>query len=148
MNAHIRRQMDVANPFRFAHISNLRSIGALNDSLPAVVFASPGMLQSGASRQLFDRWCSDNRNGVIIAGYSVEGTMAKALINEPQEVTGLDGRIRSRRCTVESVSFSAHVDYTQNFGFVRSTLPSHIVLVRDSCYYYCYYYLLPLLLTN
>lgn len=39
--------------------------------------ASPGMMQSGLSRQLFEAWCTDKRNGVIVAGYCVEGTLAK-----------------------------------------------------------------------
>lgn len=30
--------------------------------------ASPGMMQSGLSRELFESWCSDAKNGVIIAG--------------------------------------------------------------------------------
>ena len=34
-------------------------------------------LQSGLSRELFEQWCTDRRNGVIIAGYCVEGTLAK-----------------------------------------------------------------------
>lgn len=39
--------------------------------------ASPGMLQSGLSRELLEMWCTDKKNGVIIPGYVVEGTMAK-----------------------------------------------------------------------
>ena len=39
--------------------------------------ASPGMMQSGLSRQLFETWCTDKRNGLIVAGYCVEGTLAK-----------------------------------------------------------------------
>jgi cleavage and polyadenylation specificity factor subunit 3 len=45
-----------------------------------VVLASPGMLQSGLSRELFERWCTDKRNAVILPGYSVEGTLAKARV--------------------------------------------------------------------
>lgn len=30
--------------------------------------ASPGMLQNGLSRELFEAWCTDPKNGVIIAG--------------------------------------------------------------------------------
>ena len=41
--------------------------------------ASPGMMQSGLSRQLFEAWCTDKRNGVIVAGYCVEGTLAKVI---------------------------------------------------------------------
>jgi Cft2 family RNA processing exonuclease len=44
---------------------------------PSVVMASPGMMQSGLSRELFESWCTDKRNGCIIAGYCVEGTLAK-----------------------------------------------------------------------
>ena len=44
---------------------------------PSVVMASPGMMQSGLSRELFENWCTDKRNGCIIAGYCVEGTLAK-----------------------------------------------------------------------
>jgi hypothetical protein len=73
-----------------------------------------GMLQSGVSRQLFERWCEDERNGVVLAGYSVEGTLAKKLLSEPEEITCLDGRIKKRNCAIEYISFSAHVDYIQN----------------------------------
>lgn len=48
-----------------------------DDIGPSVVMASPGMMQSGLSRELFESWCTDKRNGVIIAGYCVEGTLAK-----------------------------------------------------------------------
>ncbi len=48
--------------------------------------ASPGMLQSGLSRALFETWCPDSRNSVIIAGYCVEGTLAKLIMSEPEEV--------------------------------------------------------------
>lgn len=39
--------------------------------------ASPGMMQSGLSRELFEDWCTEKKNGTIIAGYCVEGTLAK-----------------------------------------------------------------------
>lgn len=42
-----------------------------------MIMASPGMMQTGLSRQLFEAWCTDRRNGVIVAGYCVEGTLAK-----------------------------------------------------------------------
>jgi cleavage and polyadenylation specificity factor subunit 3 len=66
MNARIRSQMDVSNPFWFRFIQNLKSIdvNAFDDTGPSVVFAAPGMLQSGVSRQLFDRWAADPKNGV------------------------------------------------------------------------------------
>ena len=36
MNEHIRQQMDVANPFKFHHITNLKSIDQFDDSGPSV----------------------------------------------------------------------------------------------------------------
>ncbi|XP_015224866.1 PREDICTED: cleavage and polyadenylation specificity factor subunit 3-like, partial [Cyprinodon variegatus] len=77
MNDKIRKAINVNNPFVFKHISNLKSMDHFDDIGPSVVMASPGMMQSGLSRELFESWCTDRRNGVIIAGYCVEGTLAK-----------------------------------------------------------------------
>jgi Cft2 family RNA processing exonuclease len=33
-------------------------------------------------------------------------------------------------CSIEYVTFSAHVDYTQNVSFMRSVMPGSIVLVH------------------
>lgn len=62
MNDRIRKQITISNPFQFQHISNLKSISDFDDSGPVVVLASPGMLQSGVSRELFERWCSGKRH--------------------------------------------------------------------------------------
>ena len=59
-----------------------------DDIGPSVVMASPGMMQSGLSRELFESWCTDKRNGVIIAGYCVEGTLAK--VGSAQHQTGTE----------------------------------------------------------
>eukprot|EP00536_Pseudo-nitzschia_multiseries_P003059 jgi/Psemu1/236353/estExt_Genewise1.C_430140 len=132
MNARIRSQMDVSNPFNFQHVQNLKSIDVNNfsDSGPSVVFASPGMLQSGVSRQLFDRWAADPKNGVLIAGYAVEHTLAKEILNQPQEVVTLEGRRQPLNCLVDYVSFAAHVDFVQNRGFITRVDPKHIILVH------------------
>ena len=68
------------NPFDFQHISYLKGIEHFVDAGPSVVMASPGMLQSGLSRELFEKWCEDSKNCVIIPGYCVEGTLAKVCI--------------------------------------------------------------------
>ena len=59
----------------------LQNIDQFDDVGPCVIMASPGMMQSGLSRQLFEAWCTDKRNGVIVAGYCVEGTLAKVINN-------------------------------------------------------------------
>lgn len=44
---------------------------------PCVVLASPGFLQTGPSRELLELMAPDPKNGLIVTGYSVEGTMAR-----------------------------------------------------------------------
>jgi len=134
MNAHIRSQMDICNPFSFQYIRNLKSIDVDNfdDRGPSVVFASPGMLQSGVSRQLFDRWATDPKNGVMIAGYAVEHTLAKEIMSQPKEVVTLEGRRQPLNALVHYVSFSAHVDFVQNRDFITSVNPRHIILVHGA----------------
>jgi hypothetical protein len=34
-------------------------------------------MQVGPSRELFELWAPDSRNGLIVTGYSVEGTLAR-----------------------------------------------------------------------
>jgi len=130
MNEKIKRQINVSNPFVFKHISNLKSMDHFDDIGPSVVMASPGMMQTGLSRELFENWCTDRRNGVIIAGYCVEGTLAKFILSEPEEVTSMSGQKLRLNCSVEYISFSAHTDYKQTSEFIRALKPPHVVLVH------------------
>ncbi|KAG8900715.1 endoribonuclease ysh1, partial [Tulasnella sp. 417] len=122
------------NPFVFKYISSLPHSRnwekKVADGPPCVVLASPGFLHTGASRELLELWAPDSRNGLIITGYSVEGTMARDIMNEPDEITGLRGNTIPRRLSVRYVSFSAHVDYSQNAEFIDLIGAKHIVLVH------------------
>lgn len=97
--------------------------------------ASPGMMQSGLSRELFEDWCTDKRNGTIIAGYCVEGTLAKKILSEPEDIETLSGQKLPLRCSVDYISFSAHTDYEQTRDFVKAIKPHHVVS-RPLCYWY------------
>ncbi|KAM9980602.1 hypothetical protein ACTFIY_002907 [Dictyostelium cf. discoideum] len=130
MNDRVRAQFDVSNPFEFKHIKNIKGIESFDDRGPCVFMASPGMLQSGLSRQLFERWCSDKRNGIVIPGYSVEGTLAKHIMSEPAEITRLDNVNVPLNLTVSYVSFSAHSDFLQTSEFIQEIQPPHVVLVH------------------
>ncbi|XP_047997054.1 cleavage and polyadenylation specificity factor 73 [Leguminivora glycinivorella] len=130
MNDKIRRQIAVNNPFVFRHISNLKGIDHFEDIGPCVILASPGMMQSGLSRELFESWCTDPKNGVIIAGYCVEGTLAKTILSEPEEVTSMSGQKLPLRMSVDYISFSAHTDYQQTSEFINILKPPHVVLVH------------------
>ncbi|KRX94364.1 Cleavage and polyadenylation specificity factor subunit 3, partial [Trichinella pseudospiralis] len=130
MNQNIQKQIAVQNPFLFKHVRSLRSIDFFEDIGPCVVLASPGMLQSGLSRELFEMWCTDVKNGCIIAGYCVEGTLAKHILSEPKEIVGLNGAKLSLRMQVAYVSFSAHADYKQTSEFIRRLKPPNLVFVH------------------
>ncbi|KAI8917326.1 beta-lactamase-like protein [Entophlyctis helioformis] len=130
MNTRIREQIKTSNPFQFKHISNLRSIAHFDDVGPCVMMASPGMLQSGLSRELLELWCTDRRNGVIIPGYVVEGTLGKQILSQPEEIPSMNGSKLPLRLTVEYISFSAHVDYKQNSEFIEDVGSPNLVLVH------------------
>ncbi|KAJ1512661.1 hypothetical protein HMI54_015577, partial [Coelomomyces lativittatus] len=130
MNQKIRDQFVVKNPFIFKHIANLRSMTNFDDVGPCVMLASPAMLQSGLSRELLEMWCPDKKNGVIIPGYVVEGTLGKQLLSEPNEITSSTGAKLPVRCSIDYISFSAHVDFTQNREFIENVNPNHLILVH------------------
>ncbi|POY74501.1 hypothetical protein BMF94_2261 [Rhodotorula taiwanensis] len=124
------------NPFDFKRKDTFirpldKGISKLNDRNPCVVMASPGFLTSGVSRELLEKWAPDPRNGLIITGYSVEGVMARTIMNEPTEIQAVNGGAKiQRRLSVDYISFSAHVDYTQNSKFIDEVMPSHLILVH------------------
>lgn len=131
----IAKRLAYDNPFIFKHIRNLMSVDKFHDNGPCVVMASPGMLQSGLSRDLFERWCSDARNTVILSGYSVEGTLASDISKETLSQTIVSLKTHRNiplRMKVHTMSFSAHVDYAQNAHFVRTLEPENIVLVHGA----------------
>ncbi|KAL9129297.1 MAG: hypothetical protein Q9217_002207 [Psora testacea] len=137
-------------PWDFRFIRSLKNLERFDDMGGCVVLASPGMLQSGVSRELLERWAPNDRNGVIITGYSVEGTMAKQIMNEPDQIPaimgnrttasigrralGVNGETEKlmipRRCSVQEYSFAAHVDGLENQGFIEEIAAPVVILVH------------------
>ncbi|CAD8082501.1 unnamed protein product [Paramecium sonneborni] len=76
------------NLFKFNHINTKKHLqDILNNPKPKVVMASPGLLQSGHSKQIYECWCKDEKNQVIITGPAVQGTIAHQLIHNPEPDT-------------------------------------------------------------
>ncbi|KAL1302695.1 hypothetical protein AAFC00_003057 [Neodothiora populina] len=139
-------------PWDFRWIRSLKSLDRFDDVGGCVMLASPGMLQNGVSRALLERWAPDPKNGVVITGYSVEGTMAKMIMTEPESIPavtsrGVGGRVQGvggrgrpgadgekvmipRRCTVDEYSFAAHVDGTENREFIEEVQAPVVILVH------------------
>ncbi|GAB1313570.1 endoribonuclease ysh1 [Madurella fahalii] len=133
-------------PWDFKFIRSLKSIDRFEDVGGCVMLASPGMLQNGVSRELLERWAPSEKNGVIITGYSVEGTMAKQIMQEPEQIQAVMTRSAAggrrapggdaekvmipRRCTVQEYSFAAHVDGTENREFIEEVGAPVVILVH------------------
>lgn len=85
MGDKLRKDLEAGkNPFKFQHYDKLDLIA--DATTPLVIMASPGMLQNGPSRELFVKWAPDKKNGIVFTGYSVEGTLAKKVIDQPKTV--------------------------------------------------------------
>eukprot|EP00891_Asterochloris_glomerata_P003167 jgi/Astpho2/3167/fgenesh1_pm.00052_%23_3_t len=130
MNEDIQAAFQSHNPFIFKHVTHLKSMQHLEDTGPCVVMATPSMLQSGLSRDVFEAWCQDPRNGVIIADFAVQGTLAKELISQPKEVLLRNGQKVPLKMSVDAISFSAHADFPQTSEFLDLLKPPHVVLVH------------------
>lgn len=136
-----------AGPWDFRFVRSLRSLERFDDVGGCVMIASPGMLQTGTSRELLERWAPSERNGVVMTGYSVEGTMAKQLLNEPDQIPAVMSKVNAmqargrvpggndeeqkvmipRRCTVDEISFAAHVDGVENRNFIEEVAAPVVV---------------------
>ena len=132
MGKEIKEQMKKGkNPFDFKFISILKIIDAVEDVKEAmVVMASPGMLQKGLSRTLFQRWCHDSNNGVLFTGYCVENTFARDILNGLKEFKKENGQNCKVEMSVEYISFSAHADFQQTKEFIEAVNPKLVVLVH------------------
>ncbi|KAJ5378471.1 Endoribonuclease ysh1 [Penicillium cosmopolitanum] len=139
-----------AGPWDFRFVRSLRSLERFDDVGGCVMIASPGMLQTGTSRELLERWAPSERNGVVMTGYSVEGTMAKQLLNEPDQIPAVMSKVSTvqgrgrvpggndedqkvmipRRCTIDEVSFAAHVDGVENRNFIEEVAAPVVILVH------------------
>ncbi|KAL6131787.1 hypothetical protein ACLB2K_070160 [Fragaria x ananassa] len=107
MNDRIRNAK--SNPFIFKYISPLKSIENFRDLGPSVVMASPG-------------------------GYVVEGTLAKTILNEPKEVTLMNGLAAPLNMSVHYISFSGHADSVQTSAFLEELRPPNIILVHGGAH--------------
>lgn len=133
MGKNVRERMKKGdNPFDFRFIKEHRGGEVIEESdRPLVVMASPGMLQKGLSRTLFQRWCPDERNGVVFTGYCVENTLAYDILHKSKnEFTNDRGQVLKIKMSREYISFSAHADMEQTKEFIELVKPKLVVLVH------------------
>ncbi|KAA6366391.1 MAG: putative Cleavage and polyadenylation specificity factor subunit 3, partial [Streblomastix strix] len=97
---------------------------------PCVVLAAPGMLQSGLSRELFELWVEDRNSGIVIPGYTVEGTPAHELHINQRTIVTQKGERKKIQIQSKFISFSAHSDFTQTSYFISQLRPQKVILVH------------------
>ncbi|KAL7713235.1 Cleavage and polyadenylation specificity factor subunit [Entamoeba marina] len=131
MNQELRKNTKQSFKFKFIREGGSTIEESHIDERPCVVLASPGMLQDGFSRNIFERWCTDKNNGVIIPGYCVEGTLAKQIITDSTKpFTSTTGEVITPKCSVVEISFCAHSDFKHTQKFIGAVKPKHLVLIH------------------
>lgn len=140
---------DTAGPWDFQYIRSFKGLDKFEDVGGCVMLAAPGMMQNGTSRALLERWAADAKNGVVITGYNVEGTMARTIQTEPDAIPAImanqganknmlgkkpgmgdEKPMIPRRCTVQEFSFALHVDGQENREFIEEVDAPVVILVH------------------
>jgi integrator complex subunit 11 len=128
-NQKLKRTFSERNMFDFKKIKPL-DMSMIDNPVGMVIFASPGMLHSGTSLEIFKRWASDPKNMVILPGYCVPGTVgARVLAGESSieldKNTTIDVKLQ-----IKHLSFSAHADARGIMQMIRMSEPRAVVLVH------------------
>lgn len=75
------------------------------------------------------KWAPDPKNGIVFTGYSVEGSLAKKVIDSDKTIQVGDSII-NREMSVNYESFSAHADFLATRDYIEILQPPNIVLVH------------------
>jgi integrator complex subunit 11 len=127
-NEYLRKLSHKRNLFEFKHIKPFDP-RYLESDKPVVLFSSPGMLHSGASLNIFKKWCGDERNTIIFPGYCVKGTVGEKVINGAKKLD-LGGIEYQVNIQVKNLPFSAHADQKGLVSILEQALPKNVMLVH------------------
>lgn len=58
-----------------------------------VVFATPGMLHGGLSLEIFKKWCTVEKNMIIMPGYCVAGTVGNKILSGMRKIELKPGQV-------------------------------------------------------
>ncbi|XP_067930415.1 integrator complex subunit 11-like [Watersipora subatra] len=127
-NQKIKKTFVHRNMFEFKHIKAFEKTYMDNPG-PMVVFATPGMLHAGLSLQIFKRWCTSEKNVIIMPGYCVVGTVGHKILNGVKKIE-FDGHTVDVKMQVQYMSFSAHADAKGIIQLIRQAAPKNVMLVH------------------
>lgn len=113
MNEQVRLSMvdsSTENLLDFSKIKILDKRTSLPEEGPAIIFATPGMLQAGASLNIFCQLAGDPRNLIILPGSCIEGTPGSD-VSKGKKTLCLPGKQEIPiACSVQKISFPCHTD--------------------------------------
>lgn len=98
-----------------------------NPKKPYVMFCTPGMLQSGVSKEMYNELCGSADNLLLVTGYATQDTLLYKLLEGKPPGAYADAKMR-----IEEISFSAHSDYNQTLDVLRKTRPRNVVFIHGS----------------
>ncbi|TRY74449.1 hypothetical protein TCAL_10092 [Tigriopus californicus] len=128
-NEKIRKTFVERNMFEFKHISGFDRSYIQNPG-PIVVFATPGMLHAGLSLQIFEEWCTNELNMIIMPGYCVAGTVGHKILNGTRKIEFKKGKPVEVKMSVQYMSFSAHADAKGIMQLISYCEPRNVMLVH------------------
>jgi len=117
------------NMFDFKHI-RAWDRAYIDNPGPMVVFATPGMLHSGTSLELFKKWAPDPKNMVIMPGYCVAGTVGSRVLAGEKHIKTDTFTTIEVNLQVKNLSFSAHADAKGIMQLIRQCEAKNVVLVH------------------
>lgn len=102
------------------------------------------MMENGTSRLVLEQMADNENNLVILTGYCMavskernrykhQGTIARQLREGEHIIPLLNGNAGETvnvRCTIKTISFSAHSDFPGTSSFIKDTQPDYVVLVH------------------
>ncbi|KAF9152314.1 Integrator complex subunit 11 [Linnemannia schmuckeri] len=117
------------NMFDFKHI-RAWDRAYIDNPGPMVVFATPGMLHSGTSLELFKKWAPDPKNMVIMPGFCVAGTVGSRVLAGEKHIKTDSFTTIEVNLQVKNLSFSAHADAKGIMQLIRQCDAKNVVLVH------------------
>ncbi|KAG0291002.1 Integrator complex subunit 11 [Linnemannia gamsii] len=117
------------NMFDFQHI-RAWDRAYIDNPGPMVVFATPGMLHSGTSLELFKKWAPDPKNMVIMPGFCVAGTVGSRVLAGEKHIKTDSFTTIEVNLQVKNLSFSAHADAKGIMQLIRQCDAKNVVLVH------------------
>lgn len=93
---------------------------------PCILFATPGNLSTGLSLDVFHEWCYDERNLVVVPGFSFANTLAAQLGND----MGYESEKHEIRCQFFNLTLNSHADSDGIMQTIKAIRPHNVMLVH------------------